>query len=161
MILNLDLDGVFSDMAGSVKNLTGFEYHTNPERAWDIVDKHYNFFLHLKPLEGSLKLFKFIRASSVYPSRILTALPMLTNQLKSAERDKRVWVAEYLDTDIEVICVKNWSYKKDYCSAGDILVDDSVRNIIDWTEAGGIGVLHNNPIDTLGRLKELNVFGRK
>lgn len=160
MILNLDLDGVFADMESSVKELTGFEYHTNPKLAWSVIDKVDNFFFNLKPLEDAVELFKYIDKYSIYPIRILTALPELTNKLATAERDKKAWVAKYLSDSVEVICVKNWTYKKTYCRKGDLLVDDSARNVLDWISAGGLGILHfsENPWDTISDLGKRNVI---
>jgi hypothetical protein len=163
MILNLDLDGVFSDMESSVKELAGFEYHMDPKLAWSVVDKIDNFFLNLKPLKEAAELFNLIYVNSVYPVRILTALPIISNKLITAERDKKAWVAKYLSEDIEVICVKDWSHKKTYCRFEDILVDDSARNCLDWISVGGQGILHfsDHPYDTIVELKDKNVFGRK
>jgi hypothetical protein len=160
MIINLDLDGVFADMESSVKSLAGFEYNTDPKVAWSVVDKVDKFFYHLQPLAGAIDLFHTIQSRSRYPIRILTALPLLTGKLITAERDKRAWVAKYLSPYIEVVCVNSWKYKRAYCREGDILVDDSSRNVADWVLAGGYGILHlnNNPENTLEDLKEYNVF---
>lgn len=162
MILNLDLDGVFADMESSVKELTGFEYFINPKLAWNIIDKVDNFFFNLKPLEDAVDLFNYIYKQSICPIRILTALPEPTNKLITAERDKRAWVAKYLSDSVEVICVKNWTYKKTYCRNGDLLVDDSTRNVLDWISAGGQGILHwsENPWDTAYDLWRRNVLVR-
>jgi len=160
MIINLDLDGVFADMDEVVNRLINGSYSSNPSLFWNLVDSHDNFFLHLNPIKESIELFNFIKYNSIYPIRILTALPIPTNKLISAAEDKKNWVAKYLCPDIEVICVNNWSNKKDYCSMGDILIDDSSRNILDWGKSGGIGILHsrNIPLDTIYRLKDLHVF---
>ena len=141
--INLDLDGVFADFDKRFSEIVGFAYHENPKAAWAKLEKIENLFLSLKPLPGALEFFEEINERATRPIRILTALPLLTDKLITAPRDKRAWVAKHLCPSIQVICTDGWGDKKSYCMPGDILVDDSARNIKDWQSVGGIGIHHS------------------
>lgn len=159
-ILYLDLDGVFANSENGIENITGFKYSENPEKSWSIVGKVDNFFLTLEPMPNAIEIFNEIVNRSKIPLTILTAMPILTNKLCTAEKDKRTWVAKYLSPYIKVICVSNWQYKKMHCVKNDILLDDSSRNILDWNSVGGIGILHtaSSPWESLLTLKEFGVL---
>lgn len=156
MKLNLDLDGVFADFDNGFRKRIGFDYWRDPKLAWSILDKVPHLFRDLEPLpEASLGFYKLVSQVGIRNSRILTALPILTNKLVTAKEDKNTWVKYYLDTDIEVVCTDGWSHKIDYCcNTSDILIDDSLRNIEHWKSAGGIGILHTSFKSSLEQLKE-------
>lgn len=144
-MIYLDLDGVFANFDKAVLEHTGFSYQSNPRSAWPVLDKIPHFFSTLEPLPGAVELFNQIANTAMaYGERvaILTALPLNTNELRTAERDKKDWVAHYLSPEIDVICVPNWSYKAELANNESILLDDSARNIKAWCEKGGIGILH-------------------
>lgn len=77
--------------------------------------------------------------------------------LKDA-KDKRDWVSKYLSPSIQVICSSGWKDKVTYCNLGDILVDDSERNIRDWFNSGGVGILHR-PHKVESTLYDLKYIG--
>lgn len=146
-MIYLDLDGVFANFDKAVLDRTGFSYESDPKSAWPVLDKIPNFFATLEPLPGAHVMFGHIANLALMHGEtmaILTALPMLTNELSTAEKDKKDWVAKYLDPDIDVICVSNWSRKAEFAYDGNILIDDSARNIRSWCEQGGIGILHHS-----------------
>lgn len=157
-ILNLDLDGVFANFDAKFSEIVGFDYHVDPKKAWSMLDQVDNLFLQLKPIPGAIEFFEEISDRAVYPMRILTALPLLTNKLITAANDKRTWVARHLCPNIQVICSDGWDTKKDFCSYGDVLVDDMARNIESWTSVGGIGIHHQVQEETLYRLKEIGAI---
>lgn len=161
MKLYLDLDGVFADCEKGMRDLTGFPYKGNEIDTWKIVDKIPNFFLYLPPTRTAKILYSEVSFLAKCEIIFLTALPIITGSLNTAESDKKQWIKNHLYSDNEVICVSNWSKKKEHCIPGDILVDDSIRNIEDWRSVGGIGVLHNKDkvYDTLYQLVDIGVFG--
>ena len=154
--INLDLDGVFADFEANFRNIVGFNYHDDPKGAWKILEKVDNLFRHLEPIPNSLDMFNEIYVRAKVPVRILTALPLLTGRLRTAKVDKEYWVRRFLDDEIRVICSNTWRDKKNYCNPGDILVDDMMRNIDEWTAVGGVGILHDpkSPEITIQNLVE-------
>ena len=156
MTLNLDLDGVFADFQAGFRKHLGFDYSDDPKLAWSILDKVPHLFRDLQPLPGAvLGFYKLVAQVGIKNCRVLTALPLPTNKLVTATVDKIYWVIYYLDSDIEVVCVPDWRHKKDFCVPGDILIDDSARNIEDWESAGGVGILHTSFESSLAQLKQL------
>lgn len=145
MILYLDLDGVFADFEGACKKL-GLDYSSDPKLAWATLDTVPHLFRDLEPLPYALSFFDSIMGMSYskVDIKILTALPMITNKLYSAAKDKREWVHHWLHPDLEVICTNGWREKKNYCQPWDILIDDKIENIEDWKSVGGVGILHFN-----------------
>jgi len=60
--------------------------------------------------------------------------------------DKRAWVRDRLGLDVTVNVVPR-EEKVTFCQPGDILIDDHVTTISEWTTAGGQGVLFPQEID--------------
>ena len=49
--------------------------------------------------------------------------------------------------------------KPQYCTGkGCILIDDMERNIKEWNEMGGTGIVNVSAEDTMSRLKELGIL---
>jgi 5'(3')-deoxyribonucleotidase len=130
-------------MEGYCRDHLGLEYLADPKLAWSVIDKIPHFFKELEPIKGSLNFFDDILLNAKVEVKILTALPLLTGELITAAADKREWVKQFLDADIQVITVDSWERKKDF-SKGNVLLDDSRRNILDWEYHGGQGVWHTS-----------------
>ena len=141
MILYLDLDGVFADFEGFCTHNLGLVYQTNPKQAWAVIERVPSFFKYLEPIRGSLTFFDDIMSKANCEVKVLTALPQLTGELISAPRDKRYWVHKYLNESIQVITTDSWEGKKAF-AVGNVLLDDSRRNILDWEYHGGQGIWH-------------------
>lgn len=60
--------------------------------------------------------------------------------------DKRAWVRDRLGLDVTVNVVPR-EEKVTFCQPGDVLIDDHVTTISEWTAAGGHGVLFPQEID--------------
>src|SRR5574343_587531 len=91
--------------------------------------------------------------------QILTALPLITAKLVTAQRDKVDWIHYVIDGSIQVNCVANWKLKKYFCrDECDILIDDRIECIEQWKEQGGIGILHVNWGDTNTELRKIGVI---
>lgn len=49
--------------------------------------------------------------------------------------------------------------KLEFCKeSGSVLIDDREETIRDWKEAGGIGILHISPKDTLDQMRALDLL---
>lgn len=155
-MIYLDLDGVFADFFATMTSL-GLDYHADPKAAWSVVDKIPNFFAKLPPMGCAVELFNHIKVlanKSGHPITFLTALPMLTGELRTAAADKTYWVANKLHTSTRVVCVSSWAEKSSYVNGtNDILIDDSARNVIDWCRHGGVGIVHYSQPNTIKTLE--------
>jgi len=151
----LDLDGVFADFHSGVQMYTDVDnYADNPSEVWKKLETIPHYFRDLTVLQDSPKILN--RILEVVPPQyceFLTALPKITGHLYSAQRDKVEWVRAQLNSHLQVNCVAHWSLKKYFCrSPHDILIDDSQRNIDEWTAVGGTGILHRDVKTTLEEL---------
>jgi len=146
MHIFLDMDNVSYDFNGGVKKLTGKSYDelTENERLdfW-----HYkftpDFFKDLKPDPYLNECIVFLK-KSFESVRFLTALPFhrkdLAHQCMSAKLE---CVRNTLDTPIPVTFGPFAIDKQNHCFDKQcILIDDSIKNIKQWTNAGGIASYH-------------------
>lgn len=155
-MIYIDLDGVCADFNKRCIELTGKPYQG--KETWKVLQKVPNFFLTLDVLEGTEDSLLWIKDYFCQSNaEFLTALPLPTDKLYSAQRDKVEWCKNLhhdLNT-LQVNCVQNWSFKKYFAKdSSDILIDDSERNCKDWELAGGIAILHKNWNSTIDKLKE-------
>ena len=156
MTIYLDLDGVFADFSGAVqKHCLGMTYNQHADQIWRKIETVPNFFLTLDILPDCYQIHHWAEWLS-NDVQFLTALPRLTGQLKTAQRDKVDWVHRTIDRYAQVNVVSNWDQKQFFCRNDyDVLIDDSERNIDQWREAGGIGILHTSVTNTIDQLKKL------
>lgn len=148
----LDVDGVFADFDTALEKLIGgFERHSND--FWKKLATVDNFFYTLEVLPDSLKL---IDELANHDLEFLTALPIPTGKLSTADFDKRRWLRRHVSDSIKINTVIGGKNKVKYLvdHPGAVLIDDYPRNIDLWKEHGGIGILHNNVHDTLTECKE-------
>lgn len=151
-MLYIDLDGVMVNFHKAILKHTGKAYAG--KKTWEILETIPNLFYSLEPCLDAFYGINFIESNFI-PYEFLTALPLITGELHSAQLDKVRWVRDKLNSNAQVRCVQNWRHKKYFCrEKHDILVDDCSRNIQEWKDAGGIGILHSNWFDTIEELKK-------
>lgn len=155
--LNLDLDGVFADFYGVAASHLGCPYQSlSGAQAWAILDQIPNLFRDLPMLPDANQLWVGIQAFAAREGnvrlRVLSAYPLPTNALVSAQQDKRQWVSAHLSSQVDVVLVPSGLAKCVYVSPGAVLIDDLARNIDAWRAAGGIGILHVSAEQTLSEL---------
>ena len=89
---------------------------------------------------------------------ILTGIPKPRREIVNAASDKEIWVKRLLSENIKVNIVFR-EEKPQYCTGkGCILIDDMERNIKEWNEMGGTGIVNVSAEDTMSRLKELGIL---
>lgn len=150
-MLYIDIDGCFADFNKACIQHTGSPYRKD---CWSTLDRVPNLFSTLEVIPYSWMIISFLEARNI-KYELLGALPLLTEKLVTAQRDKVQWVRDRLDIDVQVNLVASRHYKKYFCKNEDILIDDLPDNIKQWEEVGGIGILHTNWDDTIERLKEI------
>lgn len=145
-----DLDGVLADFNQAFKSITGkFPMEVSRRELWSEIDSRPDYWLTLEMTSDADILLKWL---SAHPYQILTGLPVIGYE--QAEKQKRLWVEQYIGSDIPVICCLSKD-KALYCQPGDILIDDYEQNICQWEKVGGIGILHVNAADTVQRLSQI------
>ena len=77
------------------------------------------------------------------------------NTGKTAIAGKKSWCARELGPNVVVNLSRSSKDKQNYCSPGDILVDDLKRNIDEWEAKGGIGVHHTDASSSIEKLLSL------
>lgn len=154
--LYIDMDGVLADFDKGVYELCGKRPDAmSNDELWDKIDSHYDdgnmFFKHLPLMADAMKLWTNIE---MYNPVILTATRNENRSRKNVHLEKHWWANLYFN-GVEVVTVKRSRDKAGYAGhIGDILIDDRLKSIDPWVEAGGTGILHTSAIDTLKKLKE-------
>lgn len=147
-----DLDGVFVDFYQVANRLIGRPFkETAPADAWAVLEKVPGLYRDLPMLAEGRKLWAGL-APVRHRLQVLSALPLPTGELETADEDKRFWVRENLSPELGVNLVVGGVNKVKYVTPGAILIDDLPRNIELWRKAGGIGILHVDAESTLAQL---------
>ena len=165
-MIYLDMDGVLADFKRGVLELCHMEAQDqngkmDPEtenRMWEKIRKTDHFYSKLEPLPGAKEMFDAIYAKYKSRCEILTGVPRPERGITTAGPDKIEWTHRLLSPKVKVNIVLR-KEKKKYCKdPQDILIDDYEKNIREWKEAGGTGILHTSSESTLEQLKELGVL---
>ena len=149
----VDLDGVLVDFYAEAAAQIGQPYRAvSGARAWGILDQVPRLFRDLAPTPDAMDLWSGVNACADGEGArvaVLSALPMLTNELMTAPDDKRAWVEQHLGPAVSVNLVPGGVLKARFAHPSAVLIDDLDRNIIAWRAAGGIGILHRSAEETL------------
>ena len=148
-----DLDGVLVDFDKGYKDLTGMttqEANAQGDKVfWEPIKKAgASFWIKLKWMPDGKQLWDYIKQ---YNPSILSA----PSREESSRIGKRVWMKHNLP-DAKLI-LANAVNKQNYSGENQILIDDREKNIEQWRNKGGIGILHTSATDTIKQLKELGL----
>lgn len=150
-----DADGVLTDFNSRFKQYSGgispyqYEKKFGIDKFWEIINKGgVGFWIGVNWMEDGKKYWDYIKK---YNPTILSA-PSFDETSKIG---KRLWVKKHLPG--VKLKLTPAMFKQRLASPNSILIDDYERNIIQWREAGGIGILHKNAEDTINQLQELGL----
>ena len=154
----VDLDGVLCDFEKSVNKISpGILKRHNNDELWDIINKEGSkFWENLDWMPEGKKLWE--RIKNLNPI-ILSAHPetkygeQIANQ---AITGKRLWIKNNLGgnfSDTAIISTRD--QKKNYANTNSILIDDMTKNINEFRDNGGIGILHKSVGKTIEELDKL------
>lgn len=148
MKLFIDLDGVLCDFESRVFKIFGKPpKEISPKVMWHKLASIDNFYGDLDWMPDGRDLWTGVK--HLNPT-ILTGIPMGN----WAPKQKRYWCLRNLGQDVPVItCFAK--EKQKFGHPGDILIDDTMRNIDAWKNMGGIGIHHTTAQTSLIKLKEL------
>ena len=146
--LYLDMDGVVADWDTAAEQYLGSKKKSEDGRwnyeSWQKLRQHERFFAELPKMHRADDLVELARQFRSQGWRVLflTAIPR-DNDHPWAFHDKMAWAQLYYP-DVPVHFGPYSEDKQDHCKQGDILVDDRLSNIQEWTMKGGIGIKVNN-----------------
>lgn len=158
-----DMDGVLVDWNGGVARLFGMpveevlrRYPDKQARYARIVEMDPEFYGNLGWMPEGLQLWTFLATRD---PALLTAY---SRYIPGGASMKRSWAMRELGLPSErVHAYANKREKRRHAVNGDgspnVLIDDEPRNIEEWVEAGGIGILHASAPDTMRRVLELGL----
>lgn len=159
-----DMDGVLADFDNGVRTLCQMEpLPQNTKRPkgydeilWKKISKVEHFYDKLEPMRGAKKMIEFcIEKFGVEKVEILTGIPKPRRNVLTAKEDKEAWVKRNLSDKIKV----NTVFREDKINFAKnnrcILVDDYEKNIKEWENAGGYGILFIDSEDVIRKLKNM------
>ena len=156
----IDMDGVLADFDRGVRDFCGIDPIDQGKRnesanvsLWEHVKKIDHFYDRLQPVPGAKELFDKIYGTYGERCEILTGIPRPHRGVKDAAEDKVKWVRRLLSETVVVNTVFRAEKVKFCRGSGCILIDDYDRNINEWEEAGGTGILFTNAVDAIEVLK--------
>jgi hypothetical protein len=150
-----DMDGVIVNFDDRFKQYSGgispyqYEKKFGKDKFWEVVNNEdVGFWVGMDWKDDGKKYWDYIKK---YNPIILSA-PSFE---ESSKIGKRLWIKKYLP-GVKLVLTPA-IFKQRLASPNSILIDDYERNIIQWREAGGIGILHKSAEDTINQLQELGL----
>lgn len=149
LTLFLDLDGVLADFDSRFKEHHGkFFREFEDEEAWKRLIEIPDFWLNLDPMEDAFDLWDNLKEMGL--PVILLSSPGSHDE-KRARFQKRLWVNKHLGEDVPLIMCKAKD-KQRFSDRDRVLIDDMERNVGQWRQRGGHGIIHTSAKDTLEQL---------
>ncbi len=152
----LDMDGVVADFDSYAKSILGYSTPGGkryPIEDWAKISSNPRFYYELETCKFADVLVNACLELSD-DVKFLTAIPR-ANDVPWCFTDKVLWAQERWPT-IPVWFGPYSHDKQVHCRPGDVLIDDRDDNIIAWTAAGGLGILHQgNVAETIEQLRAL------
>lgn len=153
-IVYCDMDGVLCDFNAGVRELTSQPTASMSVRQkWKIVRRNPSFWENLEWFEGGKEIW---RAVDCHNGHILSSLPYSD---PNSRPGKLLWLAKNIElTDSSRIhLVSQRRAKQNYAlrnGTPNVLIDDYIKNIEEWTAAGGIAIHHRRAEDSLRQLRD-------
>lgn len=142
MKIYVDMDGVLADYNKGVVELITPSFKKSMS----------HFYGDLKMVDGAREMVDILMAYG--DVEILTAIPAIGLGVKHAENDKKNWIKDRFGS-LPVHCVRRKD-KKTYATADSILIDNEKRNIKEWTNAGGIGILFKSSKQVMDDVRRIH-----
>ena len=157
-----DLDGVLADFDRGVRELCGMEpvdqsnkNQGDDDRLFEAIKNVDHFYNKLELCPGAKEMFQQLDKKYPGACEILSGIPKPRRGITTAADDKIEWVHRNLGEHIKVNIVYR-EEKKNYVTGKEcVLIDDYEKNIIEWENAGGTGILFISAKDTLSTISEI------
>ena len=157
-MIYFDMDGVLCNFRKAAKELDPDIWkieNRDVEEFWGIISKRgVGFWRDMDPIMDGVRLHhevtKFTNEISV-----LTAYPDSENLKLScyAKKGKTEWIQKYNIYNQQFICIPITAKK--YYAEGNILIDDYKKNIKEWNNEGGTGILFRDFEQSFYELQEV------
>ena len=151
-IIYCDMDGVLCDFYRAANNLTpdGVDNLSVPE-IWSYTRNCERFWHELEWMPGGREIWAVV---DKFNAHILSSLPYSD---PNSRPGKLHWLKKQINlTESDRIhLTKSRHDKKNFATANamiNILIDDYHKNIKEWNDAGGFGILHTDANKTLDQL---------
>ena len=173
MKIFFDIDGVLGDFDTSAANVPGYSSGVNKsskllsdaelynkKRNWRAIEKVPNFWLNMKPVMNINLLLDY--AQSCGEMFVLSKVPGADKfaggegYVQEIINAKQQWIQKYFSQYFYpknvFICQGD---KVEFMNPGpkDVLIDDRYENIVNWYDAGGMGILFKNPSRAMRELQ--------
>ena len=162
-----DMDGVLADFERGVKEICGLTppsqnaKHRKPgedDEMWKAIKACPHFYDYLELMPGAKDMFDAVYEKYGDKCEILTGIPKPHREIVNAADDKKIWIKRLLSEDVIVNTVFR-AEKPQYCTGkGSILIDDMERNIKEWNEMGGIGIVNVSAEETMIMMREMGIL---
>jgi FMN phosphatase YigB (HAD superfamily) len=155
-----DMDGVLCNFEKRYEELFGENpWKSRNNKHWsnnwvEFIESHQ--FESLQPMPGAFDMLAYVRNKDI-PIEILTSSGSLRMDIKYhnlVADQKAIWLKKH-GIAYKINVVQNRKMKAEYAALDIILIDDTPDVIEAFDKAGGIGILHNNSVDTLNTLEHL------
>lgn len=156
-----DMDGVLADFNRGVKELCGLEPLNQAKKTeadddimWEAIKNVGHFYDKLELMPGALEMFNTL--NSKYDVEILSGIPKPRRGIFTSGEDKTSWAHRLLTPELKVNIVFR-EEKKNYVTGPDcILIDDLKKNIDEWNECGGTGILFTSAENVLEEIAKID-----
>lgn len=152
----VDIDGVMADFNKWAKETVGGEPNDSKE-FWNSVKKYAKenikspIWGELELLPDAIELWNYIKK---YSPVFLSSTG--TWEEEKAAKEKTNWIKKHFPGS-KLLLVDKSRLKAKYATENSILIDDRMKSIGPWRDAGGFGILHKNAGETISELKKIGV----
>lgn len=161
MTVYLDMDGVLADFDKKTIELIGKRLRDFPtsKEGWAAIEHVQNIYEILEPMPDADKLVNGVfrlqeKFRYNFDIGVLTAIPRV-GTIPDAKIHKRDWILKYYPELIYNFNIGPHAVdKQKHCRPGDVLIDDSEKNIPQWNDASGYGIFHTSAENSLSLLEE-------
>jgi len=159
-----DMDGVLSDFKAQAEKATGMDINSwmaepgnkfnSVREKWKPVLNYKNFWSSMPWEPGGQQLWSFIKK---YQPHILSAYVEITTD-PNCKPGKREWLKRNVNVPDDRINLVRRVEKQNFANLkgeATILIDDYVKNVVQFKARGGIGIQHTSAFSTISQLKKL------
>ena len=156
-IIYCDMDGVLADFKTAAVKVNGMSINKwmnipSSQQKWERIKNTSNFWHNLPWMPGGQALWRYI---SKFDPHILSAYVEETYD-PNCKPGKRAWLRRNAKlTDNSKINLVRRKEKKNFAKKDAILIDDYIKNVNEFTAAGGIGIHHTSYSNTISKLRIL------